>query len=252
MHQFQTSLDRSYFCPASPVLNLYNAEADPVVIVRLFNVQIQAFKVRNGKFGTRESLDTATMIWQFMGHSSTLWPSGIRLRSLGTLSLRSTGWRRSHHCLEHICLCFHHDSRWICRISNLVPEETWLQYHCLKSNWLPYRNVFQNIENVSIGSIRYQYLPYKTVSFRLVWIKRLSSPPSSRSTSLVNTDSAWLKAAPKHDAIQFERQSSQITWGQFERHLIHTEWTLALISRTPVWLKSSNHTVLTETSRSSL
>lgn len=48
--QFETSLDRSYFCPAAPVLNLYDPEGKPVVVVRMFNVQIQAFKIRSGKF----------------------------------------------------------------------------------------------------------------------------------------------------------------------------------------------------------
>ena len=47
---FETSLDKSYFCPTTPTLNLYNQEGDAVVLVRLFNVRIQAFKVKRGKF----------------------------------------------------------------------------------------------------------------------------------------------------------------------------------------------------------
>ena len=47
---FETSLDKSYFCPTTPTLNLYNQDGDPIVLVRLFKVQIQAFKVKRGKF----------------------------------------------------------------------------------------------------------------------------------------------------------------------------------------------------------
>jgi hypothetical protein len=47
---FETSLDRSYFCPTTPTLNLYNQDGEAIVLVRLFNVQIQAFKVKRGKF----------------------------------------------------------------------------------------------------------------------------------------------------------------------------------------------------------
>ena len=49
---FETSLDRSYFCPNTPALSLYNKEGEPVVLVRLFNVQVQAFKIKGAKFST--------------------------------------------------------------------------------------------------------------------------------------------------------------------------------------------------------
>ena len=47
---FETSIDKSYFCPSTPTLNLYDPSGEPVVLVRLFNVQVQAFKIKGAKF----------------------------------------------------------------------------------------------------------------------------------------------------------------------------------------------------------
>jgi len=48
---FETSLDKSYFCPTTPTLTLYDTKTGEAnVLVRMFNVQIQAFKVKGAKF----------------------------------------------------------------------------------------------------------------------------------------------------------------------------------------------------------
>lgn len=47
---FETRIDKSYFCPTTPTLNLYDQNGEIVVRVRLFNMQVQAFKVKQAKF----------------------------------------------------------------------------------------------------------------------------------------------------------------------------------------------------------
>lgn len=48
---FETRIDKSYFCPVTPTLILYSiTTGEPVVYVRLFNMQVQAFKVKRAKF----------------------------------------------------------------------------------------------------------------------------------------------------------------------------------------------------------
>lgn len=51
MAAFETSLEKSYFCPTTPTLILYDTKTGEAnVLVRMFNVQIQAFKVKQAKF----------------------------------------------------------------------------------------------------------------------------------------------------------------------------------------------------------
>ncbi|KAI1306003.1 Lysosome-associated membrane glycoprotein 5 [Halotydeus destructor] len=52
LRQFTTALDRSYLCPAGTVHTLYSSKGEPNVVLRLFNVQIQPFRVKDARFST--------------------------------------------------------------------------------------------------------------------------------------------------------------------------------------------------------
>ncbi|XP_054169082.1 lysosome-associated membrane glycoprotein 5-like [Oppia nitens] len=48
---FSTPLGKSYLCPSPPVINLYESKTDKqTVVVRLANVELQAFQIEKGKF----------------------------------------------------------------------------------------------------------------------------------------------------------------------------------------------------------
>ena len=48
---FTTPLGKSYMCPSPPVINLFESKSGKqTVVVRLANIQIQAFQIEKGKF----------------------------------------------------------------------------------------------------------------------------------------------------------------------------------------------------------
>jgi hypothetical protein len=50
LDQFETQLGNSYYCPSPEIINLFNENGERTVILRLSNVQLQAYKVKKGKF----------------------------------------------------------------------------------------------------------------------------------------------------------------------------------------------------------
>ncbi|RWS28660.1 lysosome-associated membrane glyco5-like protein [Leptotrombidium deliense] len=54
LSQFITPVGKSYYCPASPAVSLYNKKGDQTVVVRFTNIQIQAYDIRNGKFSAEK------------------------------------------------------------------------------------------------------------------------------------------------------------------------------------------------------
>ena len=54
---FTTPMGKSYLCPSPPVLNLIESKSGKqTVVVRLANIQLQAFQIEKGKFSPSMSL----------------------------------------------------------------------------------------------------------------------------------------------------------------------------------------------------
>lgn len=50
LSMFKTPLGKSYLCPSPPVINLYDSKTKEIIVLRLANVQLQAFQIEKGKF----------------------------------------------------------------------------------------------------------------------------------------------------------------------------------------------------------
>ncbi|XP_015782246.1 lysosome-associated membrane glycoprotein 5 [Tetranychus urticae] len=50
LNQFETLLGKSYYCPSPSIINMYNPAGERIVILRLSNVQLQAYEIKTGKF----------------------------------------------------------------------------------------------------------------------------------------------------------------------------------------------------------
>ena len=53
--QFETELGKSYYCPSPDIIPMYSPEGDRLVILRISNVQLQAYMVKRGKWSQSKS-----------------------------------------------------------------------------------------------------------------------------------------------------------------------------------------------------